>query len=209
MVLLILGYHIKPKTKLCMVMKNKIEEIVQLLRVATQYMQPPLINAIITEYGHDAFLILIGCLLSLRSKDSTTIHVCRKLFDLAKTPEQLLKVPLPKLEKIIFKTVFYKNKAKTLHHVCHELLDRFDGKVPETFEELTSMNGVGLKTANLVLGMAFDKPAICVDTHVHRISNRLGLIKTKTAEETEAELKKILQIAAKKPGLVGAGEQKK
>jgi len=170
----------------------EIDTIVNLLRKNTAQYTQPLIDIIIDEYGKDAYLILIGCLLSLRAKDSTTIHVCRDLFKRAKTVDQMLLLPRQELEKIVFKTGFYKNKARVVHDVSTEIKHRFGGKVPETYEELISIKGVGPKTANLVLGLAFGKPAICVDTHVHRISNRLGLIKTKTPEQTEEALKKIL-----------------
>ncbi|MCB9493541.1 MAG: endonuclease III [Epsilonproteobacteria bacterium] len=152
----------------------------------------PLIDIVIDEFGHEPYLILIACLLSLRAKDSTTVHVCRELFARVKTPQQLLKLPVSELERIIFKTGFYKNKAKVLRGVSNVLLEQYGGKVPDKYDELISIDGVGPKTANLVLGMAFGKPAICVDTHVHRISNRLGLIKTKTVEQTEQQLKKVL-----------------
>ena len=128
----------------------------------------------------------------LRSKDLVTIPVCSELFGRVKTPQEFLNTPLPELEKIIYRIGFYKQKAKNLHAVSRELLERFDGKVPRTEEELLTLPGVGRKTANLVLGVAYGIPAICVDIHVHRISNRLGLVKTKTPEETEEALKKIL-----------------
>ena len=96
------------------------------------------------------------------------------------------------IEKLIYPTGFYRKKAALLHEVSQDLIERFKGKVPKTEQELLSINGVGRKTANLVLGVAFDIPAICVDTHVHRVSNRLGLVKTKTVDETEIALKKIL-----------------
>lgn len=168
------------------------EEIITLLKKHTQGYAPPLINSMIDEFGKDPFIILIACLLSLRVKDLTTIHVCRVLFARAKTPQEILTIPLLELEKIIFKTGFYRNKAQVLREVSRDILERFVGIVPGTFEELISIKGIGNKTANLVLGMAFDVPRICVDTHVHRISNRLGLIKTKTVEQTEAALEKEL-----------------
>ena len=152
----------------------------------------PLINCIIDEFGKSPYLILIGCLLSLRARDATTIHVCRELFSRVKTPQELLALPLSELKRIIFKTGFYQNKAQVLREVSHVILERFNGKVPATYDQLISIKGIGPKTANLVLGMAFDVPSICVDTHVHRISNRLGLITTETVEQTEQELKKIL-----------------
>lgn len=169
------------------------EEIIRILAKKTAAYTQPLINSIIDEYGKDPYLILIGCLLSLRAKDITTIHVCRVLFNRVKTPEQLLALPESELREIIFKTGFYQNKARVLREVSRAVIEEFSGAVPDIYDQLISIKGVGPKTANLVLGMAFDVPSICVDTHVHRISNRLGLIKTTTVEQTEAELKKVLE----------------
>jgi endonuclease III len=169
-----------------------ITKIVQRLNKATRTFVPPLSDIIVAEYGHDPFLMLISCLLSLRAKDVTTIHVARALFARAKTPRQLLAIKRKELEKIIYKSGFYKNKAKVLHEVSRDLIERFGGKVPRTRDELLSMKGIGIKTANLVLGQSFGIPAICVDTHVHRISNRLGIIKTKTVEQTEIALATVL-----------------
>lgn len=171
---------------------EKIIKIIKLLKQATGSMTVPLIDTIIEEYGKDPFLILIGCLLSLRAKDITTVYVCRTLFAVAKSPQALCALDRTHLEKIVFKTGFYKNKAAVLQEASKTLLEKFDGKVPQTQEALRSIKGIGPKTANLVLGLAFDQPAICVDTHVHRISNRLGLISTKTVEETGVALQKVL-----------------
>ena len=169
-----------------------IPSMLAILRQRTQDFQVPLINQIMQEFGHDPYLILIACLLSLRARDVVTIHSCRELFALAKTPSQMIEMPIEKLETIIYKTGYYKTKAQVLRHASQELLNRFDGNVPRTYESLISIKGIGPKTANLVLGMGFGIPGICVDTHVHRISNRLGLIHTKTVEDSEAALKKIL-----------------
>lgn len=155
-------------------------------------MVQPMVFTISEEFGKSPFLILISCLLSLRAKDSTTLPICRVLFNKAQTPQELLAIPIPELEKIIYKTGFYKRKAAQLHFVSRELLERFGGNVPKTEKELLSIKGVGIKTANLVLAEAYNIPAICVDTHVHKISNRLGLVDTKTPEETEKALKKVL-----------------
>lgn len=171
---------------------NTIDTIITTLQKSTKRYQPPLIDSIIEEFGKKPFLILIGCLLSLRSKDIVTIHVCRTLFKKAQRPQELLQIPRKELERIIFKTGFYRNKAETLRYVSKILLEKHDGRVPHTFEELIAIKGVGRKTANLVMGLAFDVPAICVDTHVHRISNRLGLVKTKTPLQTEMALQKVL-----------------
>jgi endonuclease-3 len=172
--------------------KETIGTIINLLEQATAFHTLPLIDQIIAEYRKDPYLILISCLLSLRVKDSTTIHVCRELFKHAQTPEEMCMLSRPFLEKIIFKTGFYKNKAKVLHQVSADILQRFNGVVPTTLHDLLSLKGVGIKTAHLVLGLAYGVPAICVDTHVHRISNRLGLITTKTVEQTEEALRRLL-----------------
>ncbi len=144
------------------------------------------------EYHHDPFLILISCLLSLRTRDTITLPVSRALFARARTPEQLVKLPRKELEKIIHSTGFYRRKAEVLHDVSAAIIKQFHGKVPHTEQELLSLPGVGRKTMNLVLGQAFGVPAICVDTHVHRLVNQLGLVHTKTPEQTETALKKVV-----------------
>jgi len=169
-----------------------INEIIKILQRNIKNYEPPLVEKIINEYGKKPFLILVSCLLSLRAKDIATIHVCRKLFAKAKTPKQILAIPLKDLERIIFKIGFYKNKAKALQQVSQTILNKYKGKVPDNLQDLISIKHVGRKTANLVLGAAFDKPVICVDIHVHRISNRLGIIKTLKVASTELALQKIL-----------------
>ena len=144
------------------------------------------------ESGNDPFHVLISCLLSLRTKDEVTEQASRRLFTLGKTPHQILELPLKTIEKAIYPVGFYHTKARTLHSVCRDLIKRFQGKVPDTLEELLSLKGVGRKTANLVVTLSFKKPGICVDTHVHRISNRLGYVNTKTPDETEMALRKKL-----------------
>jgi endonuclease-3 len=141
----------------------------------------------------NAFEILISCLLSLRAKDETTEKISKELFKIANTPEKILKLPVKKLEKIIFSTGHYRKKAKVLKSVSKEILEKFDDKVPKTREELISIKGVGPKTANIVLAFAFGKSVIPVDTHCHRVPNRIGWVKTKTPEQTEQELMKIIQ----------------
>jgi endonuclease-3 len=167
-------------------------QIIDIIRTATADMPDPLSVVVVREYGKDPFLILISCLLSLRAKDTKTIVVVRKLFSVARTPEDLVKLSLAELEKLIYAIGFYKNKARTLKNISVQLIKEFGGTVPRTKEELLQLKGVGQKTANLVLSTAFDIPAVCVDVHVHRISNLLGLVNTKTPEETEAALEKIL-----------------
>lgn len=171
---------------------TKILEIIQILQKSEGSMQKTMIQQIIDEFGKDPFLILIACLLSLRTKDQLTTHISRKLFSFAKTPKETLKIPIKELEKIIYPVGFYKRKSRLLHEVSNIIIEKFNGKVPSDFDQLLSIKGVGRKTANLVLSQAFDIPAICVDTHVHRISNRLGIIKTTNPLQTELELKKII-----------------
>jgi len=140
----------------------------------------------------EAYKILISCLLSLRARDENTEKVSRQLFEVADKPEEIIKLPMRKLEKLIFSSGHYHKKARTLKHVSKEILKRFDGKVPKTRDELMSIKGIGPKTANIVLAFAFNQCVIPVDTHCHRVPNRLGWIKTKTAEKSEEELNKII-----------------
>jgi endonuclease-3 len=128
----------------------------------------------------------------LRTKDKTTIEASKRLFEVADSPEGMIKLPLTRLQKIIYPVGFYRNKAKAILGLSHKIIEDFHGFVPDTIDELLSFKGVGRKTANLVLGLGFGIPAICVDTHVHRISNRLGWVKTRSPEDTEKELEKIL-----------------
>jgi len=140
----------------------------------------------------DPYKILIACLLSLRAKDETTDRISKELFKIASTPEQISSLPTKKLEKIIFSTGHYHKKAIALKSVSKDLIEQFNSKVPSTQQELLSIKHIGPKTANIVLNFAYNQPYIPVDTHCHRIPNRLGWVKTKTAEKTEIELMKIL-----------------
>jgi endonuclease III len=140
----------------------------------------------------NAFKILISCLLSLRARDENTEKVSEKLFAVADTPQKIVKLPLVKLEKLIFSSGHYHKKARSLKHVSKVLIDDFNGKVPKTREELLSIKGIGPKTANIVLAFAFGELVLPIDTHCHRIPNRLGWIKTKTPEKTEEALEKVL-----------------
>ena len=140
----------------------------------------------------DPYLVLICCILSLRTNDKTTIKATKNMLNLAKTPKEMIKVDADTLAKAIYPVGFYKNKANQIIELSNILVQKYNSKVPDEIDELIKFKGVGRKTANLVLTKGFNKPAICVDTHVHRISNRLGLVETKTPDETEMELRKIL-----------------
>lgn len=143
---------------------------------------------------HDPFKVLICCLLSLRSRDVITMPACARLFLVADTPEKIAAMPIETIAQLIEPVQFFYNKARIIQEVSRELLERFDGKVPDNIDDLDSIKGVGRKTANLVMQLGFDRPAIAVDTHVHRICNRLGYVTTKTPEETEIELRNKLPM---------------
>jgi endonuclease-3 len=151
---------------------------------------------VITAMGQDPervpFLILVGTLLSLRTKDETTERVMRQLVNVVKRPEDILQMDTDDLEALILPTGFYRNKARTLREVSRALVEEHGGTVPDSLEALLGLKGVGRKTANLVLTEAFGKPGICVDTHVHRISNRLGAVSTSSPLQTEMALRDTL-----------------
>lgn len=146
----------------------------------------------------DPFCVLVATILSARTKDACTAGAVRRLFALAAgkcfAPSDLEAIPLETLEKTIYPVGFYHDKAKHLKQLPEVLKNRFNGVLPNTVEELCELPGVGRKTANLTVAIGFDLPAICVDVHVHRISNRLGIVKTKTPLETEMALRKILPV---------------
>lgn len=171
--------------------KNAVR-VLETLEKAIVGLPEPLSDAVIQEYGKDPYLLLISCLLSLRAKDTKTLPIVRQLFKRVRTPQALLALPYAQLERLIYSIGFYKQKARTLREVSRALLERFDGKVPHTLDELLSIKGVGYKTANLILAMAYDQPAICVDVHVHRLSNMLRFVHTRTPRETELALQKVL-----------------
>ncbi len=138
------------------------------------------------------YLVLIACILSLRTNDRTTYPATLRMLELAKTPQEMMKVKQEDLEKAIYPVGFYKNKAGQIIELSRKIVEEYDGKVPDSIDELCKFRGVGRKTANLVMTLGFGEPAICVDVHVHRIFNRLGYIKTKNPEETEFALREKL-----------------
>lgn len=140
----------------------------------------------------DPFKILISCLLSLRTKDKVTHQASNRLLSRAKDARSMVKLDVEEIQKIIYPVGFYKNKAQTIKKLADLLLEKTQGKVPSGLNELLSLPGVGRKTANLVLTLGFGKPGICVDTHVHRITNRWGYVRTKTPEQTEFALREKL-----------------
>ena len=170
---------------------DQIAQVIKLLKVAMRDLPDPSVTLVGKKFK-SPFLVLISCLLSLRTRDETTLPASERLFARADTMQGMLKIPVSEIQKLIYPVGFYKTKAVRIHEICRDLIDRFEGKVPDDIEQLLTLKGVGRKTANLVLTEGFGKPGICVDTHVHRISNRLGYIKTKTPDETEFALRKKL-----------------
>jgi len=165
-----------------------IHAAVRILRREVKHWQIPVVG-VVAKASSDPFQILIACLLSLRTKDRTTLEASQRLFALASDPASMVKLSRAKLERAIYPVGFYRTKAKQIPEICRRLLDEFGGKVPDSIEALLTLPGVGRKTANLVVTVGYGKPGICVDIHVHRISNRWGYIKTATPEKSEIALR--------------------
>ncbi len=169
---------------------EKIQNVMKILSKYYNYNNKTTLNRM--RKNPNAFKILISCLLSLRTQDKNTAKVSKRLFEVADTPQKIISFPIKKLEKLIYSSGHYKKKAQILRHVSKELIDKFNSNVPNKKEELLSIKGIGPKTANIVLAFAFGELVLPIDTHCHRIPNRLGWVRTKTPEKTEKELEKIL-----------------
>ncbi len=168
---------------------NDIHPIMKELIKVTREMPMPIITEISIKTNKDAYKILIATMLSLRTKDSTTKDASERLFGRAFTPEGMLKLSASEISELIYPVGFYRVKALNILETSQILIDQFNGRVPDEIDELLKLKGVGRKTANLVVTEAYDKDGICVDTHVHRISNRFGYVNTKTADDTEFALR--------------------
>jgi len=164
-----------------------IDKAFRILSREVARLREPIVGRVARD--HDPFKVLVSTMLSLRTKDSTTEQACERLFSLASTPEGILGLPVGTIEKAIFPVGFYKTKAKSIREASALILERYGGKVPPDLDELLTLPGVGRKTANLVVILGHDGMGICVDTHVHRISNRWGYVRTKTPEQTEFALR--------------------
>lgn len=165
--------------------------LLRILRGAAPGWNAPVLTLMAAE-KRDPFLTLIGCILSLRTKDETTAVAAPRLFARASTPAAMLELTPEEIARLIYPVGFYRTKARVVLGICRDLLARFDGRVPDRIDDLLTLKGVGRKTANLVVTEAFGHPGICVDTHVHRISNRWGLVRTPTPEKTERALREVL-----------------
>ena len=169
--------------------QDHITAALRIVKREIRQWEEPVLGVVARESNRDPFRILISCLLSLRTKDKTTGEASIRLYALAHQPATMLTIPLQQIEQAIYPVCFYRVKAKSIHAICRRLLDVYGGTVPDSIEELVTLSGVGRKTANLVVTVGFGKPGICVDIHVHRISNRWGYVKTETPEETEVALR--------------------
>lgn len=172
-------------------MKFDIDAVMARLEQAVSAWDTPAVT-IISQRDGDPFKVLVSCIMSLRTKDTTTGPASLRLFSLADTPQKMLGLSAREIEQAIYPVGFYRNKAGQILEICRELVEKHDGAVPDTIEELLRFKGVGRKTANLVVTLGFGKPGICVDTHVHRICNRWGYLSTDSPEETEFRLRDIL-----------------
>lgn len=168
---------------------DEINDVYEILKKEFGKHRVPVVD-LIEMQTKDPFKVLITTILSARTKDETTINAAKKLFSVVKSPADLAELDVGRIEKLIFPVGFFREKSRHLHELPQILNKRFGGRIPSSVEELTELPGVGRKTANLVVAVAFGLPAVCVDIHVHRIFNRLGYIETSTPLETEMQLRK-------------------
>lgn len=172
--------------------RSDIHKVYDLLEAAYRNMEEPSVTKISKQTKNDPFRVLVSCLISLRTKDEVTLEASERLFKIADTPEKMLTLTEEEIGKLIYPAGFYKTKSVTIKNICRILIEEYGGKVPDEIDELVKLKGVGRKTANLVIVEGYCRPAVCVDTHVHRIFNRLGYVKTKNPDKTELELRKHL-----------------
>lgn len=173
---------------------DKIDEFYSLLEDYYHNRVAPSVTQISNNCKKDPFRVLVSTIISLRTKDAVTLKASEKLFRLADEPAEIMSLSEEEIANAIYPAGFYKKKAATIKGICGNLLEKFAGEVPADLDLLLSLKGVGRKTANLVLVEGFDMDAVCVDTHVHRICNRAGFVKTKTPDETELRLREILPV---------------
>ena len=169
-----------------------IPNVIKILRQEAKRFKTPYVTVVSNELKRSPFRVLVSCIISLRTQDSTTREASRRLFSLADTPVKMAELKEAAISKAIYPAGFYNTKARHIKEISKELLSEHGGKVPDTIDGLLTLKGVGRKTANLVVTMGYGKPGICVDTHVHRITNRWGFVSTKTPEATEYALREKL-----------------
>lgn len=173
--------------------QSQIDQVMDLLREEYPSWKKPAVT-IVAECAKDPFRVLVSCIISLRTKDEVTADVSARLFARAATPDELQKLSQEEVERLLYPAGFYRNKALQIREISRILVSEYGGRVPDEIDELLRFKGVGRKTANLVVTLGFDKPGICVDTHVHRICNRWGYVATTTPYETEMRLREQLPL---------------
>jgi len=166
-----------------------IRKVLRILRSEVPRWKVPAVGTIADEAADRPFATLVGTILSLRTKDAVTSQASSRILAAAPTPEALAALPVRRIARLIYPVGFYRTKAAHLKETCRILVDQHGGAVPRSIDELLALPGVGRKTANLVITVGYDDYGICVDTHVHRISNLWGYVCTKTPDETESELR--------------------
>jgi endonuclease-3 len=171
--------------------ESDIHKLIPLLRKQVNTLKVPYLEEL-TFRERNPFKVLISCILSLRTQDRTTGEASRRLFSLASTPSEMASLSVDSIRDAIYPVGFYKVKAERIKAISETIMERYNGQVPDSIDELLKLKGVGRKTANLVLTLGWDKYGICVDTHVHRITNRWGYVNTRTPEETEFALREKL-----------------
>ena len=171
--------------------KKRVERLIKGVQKELSRFNIPYVTEVSAK-TRDPFRVLVSCLLSLRTKDEVTAAASRRLFERAATPEELCKLPVKTIERLIYPVGFYRVKARNIKAISRELMEKYDSKVPDSVEELVKLKGVGRKTATLVVSMGYGRPAICVDTHVHRITNRWGIVSTSSPHQTELALYKVV-----------------
>ncbi len=171
---------------------NDIHEVIDILQEAIKQWPETTLAQVADQTRSAPFRILIGTVLSLRTKDETTAEACKRLFSLADSPETMVSLSEETIDNAIYPVGFHTTKAKNILAICRILIDEYNSRVPDEIDTLVTLPGVGRKTANLVVTLGYDKPGICVDTHVHRISNRWGYVNTKNPEKTESALREKL-----------------
>lgn len=169
-----------------------IGKVLAQLRKELPRWKVPVVGVMAEQPGDRAFYVLISTIISLRTKDAVTEAASLRLFERAKRPQEMIQLSSRDIEKLIYPAGFYRTKARNILEVCRLLIDKYQGKVPDQLDRLLELPGVGRKTANLVVTVGYDGYGICVDTHVHRISNRWGYVKTKSPNETETVLRQKL-----------------
>ncbi len=172
---------------------NDIDYVINILKNAYKKSRAPSVTLVSRTTGNP-FNVLLATLISLRTKDEVTLKASQRLFEKVKTFEDIYKMDQALIRNLIYPAGFYRTKAKRMKEIAGIIIGQLNGRIPDTIEDLLKLPGVGRKTANLVVSLGFNKPGMCVDTHVHRITNRIGWVKTRTPDQTEFALRELIPV---------------